>query len=60
MVSNSTEHSPPSPATHCLNMLYFDTEKGGEGGVELERRFEGQLFTKLGPNTNMTDGISSI
>jgi hypothetical protein len=36
------------PATHCLYIMYFDTGKGEEGGVEPERRLEGQQFTKLG------------
>ncbi len=36
------------PATHCLYILYFDTGKGGVGGVEPERRLEELQFTKLG------------
>ncbi len=39
---------PTLPATHCLFIMYFDTGKGGRGRVELERRLEGQQFTKLG------------
>ncbi len=26
----------PFPATHCLNILYFDTGKEGKGGGEVE------------------------
>jgi hypothetical protein len=50
MVSNRTQPPHPLPATHCLYILNFDTGKGGggEGGVEPERRLEGQQFTKLG------------
>jgi hypothetical protein len=48
MVSNRTQHPPPLPATHCLYILYFDTEKGGGGRVEPERRLEGQQFKNLG------------
>jgi hypothetical protein len=42
----NTPHS--LTATHCLYILYFDTGKGLGGRVELERRLEGQQFTKLG------------
>jgi hypothetical protein len=37
--------------------------KGGEGEkgrVQPERRLEGQQYTKLVENTNMTDSISSL
>jgi hypothetical protein len=47
MVSNRTLHYTPTPlpATHCLNILYFDTGKRGEGGrVEPERRLDGGGF----------------
>jgi hypothetical protein len=51
MVSNRT--IPPPLLTHCIckysNSMLIHTGKGGRGGrVELERRLEGQQFTKLG------------
>jgi hypothetical protein len=42
MVSNTTQHPHPLPATHCLYVLYFYFGKGGSGGCEQERRLEGQ------------------
>ncbi len=45
MVSNRTQHPPPPSQSHTV-ILYFDTGKGG--GVEPERRLEGQQFSKLG------------
>ena len=43
-------------------MIEYLFTQGGGGGVEPERRLEGQQFTKLEKveNTNMTDCISSI
>jgi hypothetical protein len=32
MVSNTTQHPQPLPATHRLYILYFDTGKGLRGG----------------------------
>jgi hypothetical protein len=37
MVSNRTQHFHPLPATHCLHILYFDTEKGGRAGEVNQR-----------------------
>ncbi len=56
-VSNTTQHPPHPSQQH--NVCTLIQEKGWSGGGELERRLEGQQFTKLGP-TNMTDCISIL
>ncbi len=60
----SEAQKPRPPLTHCIRVysILIRTGKGGGGGrVEPERRLEGQQFTKLVENTNMTDDtISSL
>jgi hypothetical protein len=46
MVSNRTQHPRPLPATHCLYLLYFATEKGdkqGKGRIKVKKEEEGEL-----------------
>jgi hypothetical protein len=62
MVSTGLNIPHPLPAKHCLYILYFDTGKGegGRGGVEPERRLEGQQFTKLGRKYQPCLTVSAI
>ncbi len=63
MVYNTTQHPPPPTATHCLDILYVDFGKGGGvgwGGGEVREKVEGQQFTRVVENTNMTDCISIL
>ncbi len=50
---------PPLPTVYVYKVYLFTQGRGG-GRVEPERRLEGQQFTKLGQNTNMTECISKI
>ncbi len=60
MVSNRNS-TPPTPShSHALSVCTVLWHGGGGGRVETERRLEGQQFTQLGRNTNMTDCISSL
>jgi hypothetical protein len=46
MVSNRTQHPRSLPATHCLYLLYFTTEKGdkqGKGRIKVKKEEEGEL-----------------
>jgi hypothetical protein len=47
MVSNTTQHPHPLPATHCLYILYFDFEKGRRGGSRREK-VKGAIVHKAG------------
>jgi hypothetical protein len=57
-------YTPPQTHTHTVYLftVYLFTQERGEGWetVEPERRLDGQQFTKLVENTNMTDCISSL
>jgi hypothetical protein len=50
----------PPPLTHCIRVYSILIHTGKGGIVEPERRLEGQQFTKLGRNTNITDYLQSI
>jgi hypothetical protein len=57
-------HTLPPPLTHCICVYSIQyrtySHREGRGRVIPERRLEGQQFTKLGRNTNMTECISSL
>jgi hypothetical protein len=51
MVYNTTQHPPPPTATHCLDILYVDFGKGGDGwggGGEGQREGGGATVHKRG------------
>jgi hypothetical protein len=56
----SEARNPIHPLTHCIRVysIFIHTGKGGR--VEPERTLEGQQFTWLGQNTNMTECISNL
>ncbi len=59
---STTQLNTPHPqtATHCLHILYVYFGKG-EGEGEVREKVEGQQFTRVVENTNMTDDfISSL
>jgi hypothetical protein len=62
VVSNTTQHHPTTPSQPHTVCIYctFTLEGVEGGGGELERKLEGQQFTKLVENTIMTDCISSL
>jgi hypothetical protein len=59
-----SEAQKPYPSSRPLHTVYVYTvyvfTQGRGGGVEPERRLEGQQFTNWVENTNMTDCISSL
>jgi hypothetical protein len=49
----------PSPSQQYQNILYCYFGKGGGVG-EVEEKADGQQFTRVVENTNMSDCISSL
>jgi hypothetical protein len=55
---SESQNPIPSPITHWLYILHFDTGKRGGGGrVEPERRLGGQQFTRLSQKYQQHDWL---
>ncbi len=61
MVYNTNQHPPAPSLSHTLSVWTVHLLwEGGEGVEEAREKVEGQQFTRVVENTNMTDSISSL